>query len=120
MKALKLCGFISMMLLAFLVGHYTSERNTFKNKVFSLSTGIAVTEQLLNEHLKRCNKTGYKRFMPFHQHNLDRVYRMSNYATGFPYFFGESFSVEVADRFDSHKVNLDNYKLEFERSCTAT
>lgn len=54
---------------------------------------IVITELLLIEHVKHCNKTGYRRFATLHEHNIDKVYRMTNYALGYPYFLGETFQL---------------------------
>ena len=78
---------------------------------------IVITEWLLIEHVKHYNKPGYKRFVTLHEHNIDKVYRMTNYALGYPCLLGEDFSAEVSDRFDSNKVNFEKIKADFLNIC---
>jgi hypothetical protein len=117
MKFLKALVVMTLVFLSFLGGQYSSDRYALKQRIIDTKEHIAVTKVLLEEHLSGCNKVGYKRFATFHEHNIDRVYRMTQYAIGYPYFLGEKFTVEVGDIFDSYKLSLEKYKSEFKNSC---
>ncbi|WP_293749161.1 hypothetical protein [uncultured Paraglaciecola sp.] len=117
MKILKLSLFIILLTVAFISGQYISDRHAFKNKILDLNMEIVITELLLIEHVKHCNTPGYRRFVTLHEHNIDKVYRMTNYALGYPYFLGGDFSAEVSDRFDSNKVNFEVIKADFQNLC---
>ena len=117
MKILKFSFFIILLTVAFLFGQCFFDRHACKNKMLDLNMEIVITELLLIEHVKHCNKTGYRRFATLHEHNIDKVYRMTNYALGYPYFLGEDISAEVSDRFDSNKVNFEKIKADFLNIC---
>ena len=117
MKFLKIFVVITLVFLGFLGGQYSSDRWALKQRIIDTKEHIAVTKVLLEEHLSGCNKAGYKRFATFQEHNIDRVYRITQYAIGYPYFLGEKFAVEVGDIFDSYKLGFEKYKSEFKNSC---
>ena len=117
MKILKFSLFIILLTVAFLSGQYFSDRHACKNKMLDLNMEIVVAELLLIEHVKHCNKSGYRRFVTLHEHNIDKVYRMTKYALGYPYFLGEDFSAEVSDRFDSNKLKFEKIKADFHNIC---
>ena len=117
MKILKLCVCIVLVSLSFLGGQYSSDRYALKHRIIDAKEKIAVTELLLDEHLISCNKAGYRRFASFHEHNIAKVYRMTKYATGYPYFLSAGFSMEVSKIFDSYRDNFEVLKSEFQNSC---
>jgi hypothetical protein len=117
MKFLKILIVMILVFLSFLGGQYSSERYALKQRIIDTKEYIAVTEVLLEEHLSSCNKVGYKRFATFHEHNIDHVYRMTQYAIGYPYFLGEKFAAEIGDIFDSYKLGFEKFKSEFKNSC---
>ena len=119
MKLLKICIVITLIFFGFLGGQYSSDRYALKQRIIDTKEHIAVTKVLLEEHLSSCNKVGYKRFATFHEHNIDHVYRMTQYAIGYPYFLGEKFAVEVGDIFDSYKLDFEKFKSEFINSCAS-
>jgi hypothetical protein len=116
-KILNLFVVITLVFLGFLSGQYLSDRFALKQRIIDTKEHIAVTKVLLEEHLSGCNKVGYKRFATFHEHNIERVYRMTQYAIGYPYFLGEKFAVEIGVIFDSYKLGFEKYKSEFKHSC---
>lgn len=117
MYFLKLCILITLVCLSFLGGQYSSDRYALKHRIIDTKERIAVTELLLEEHLIDCNKVGYKRFATFHEHNIDSVYRMTQYAIGYPYFLGEDFAVQVGAIFDSYKVTFESFTSKFRTAC---
>lgn len=117
MKLFKLCILIILGFLSFLGGQYSSDRNALKHRILDTEEQIVVTELLLKEHLSNCNKAGYRRFVTFHEHNIDKAYRLSKYVIGFPYFLGEGFAEEVSDTFDPYRVGFVQFKSEFKSSC---
>jgi hypothetical protein len=116
-KLLKAILLLMLVTISFAIGHYLSDRQAYKNQIINSDIKIIVTEILLNEHLKNCNKAGYRRFTTFHEHNIDKVYRMAKYANGYPYYINSDFVDEVKEMYDPHKKKLEAFKTEFEKIC---
>lgn len=116
-KLLKAILLLMLVSLSFTTGHYFSDRQAYKNQIINSDIKIIVTEILLYEHLKNCNKPGYRRFTTFHEHNIDKVYRMAKYATGYPYYVNSGFVDKVEAMYDPHKKKLEAFKSEFAKKC---
>ena len=106
-----------LVCISFTTGHYLSDRQAYKNQVINSDINIIVTEILLNEHLKNCSKPGYRRFTTFHEHNIDKVYRMLKYANGYPYYVNSDFVDKIKEIYDPYKKKLESFKSEFKKIC---
>jgi len=116
-KLLKAILLLMLVSISFTTGHYLSDRQAYKNQILNSDINIIVTEILLNEHLKNCYKPGYRRFTTFHEHNIDKVYRMLKYANGYPYYVNSDFVDKIKEIYDPHKKKLESFKSEFKKIC---
>jgi hypothetical protein len=63
-----------LVTISFAIGHYLSDRQAYKNQIINSDIKIIVTEILLNEHLKNCNKAGILNKPPIIKFNKKYIF----------------------------------------------
>lgn len=106
-----------LLLFSFLSGQLLQKRQGMADVIVKSYNQVEVTEILLEGYLETCDRTGFRRFITFHEHNVSRVLREINYSKGHPLFLNQTFIDEMQGIYLPYVKKHEFLRSEFIQNC---
>lgn len=90
----KLLAITLCVLLGYSVASFQSSRAELNEEISDYQREILIAVRLLQEYSDNCATVKHSNFSPYVEHSVSRYALLVDKAEGFPYFMGESFTLD--------------------------